>query len=168
MSIDENYPETMIKTLPSPENNFHASHVSLLLSSYQRLLGRPLITFTNPQLNLAEQVFTAKFALISHNTDSDPLFNYANQTALALFEYPWDEFIQLASRYSAEASLHADREKLLALVNTQGFYEDYTGVRMTKSGKRFRIERVTIWNVHDHQGRYYGQAAYFNHWTILN
>ena len=147
---------------PSHTNNFHADHIQLLLNSYQCLLHRPLLT---PALS-AEQVFYANFALASHNADVDPLFNYANQTALDLFEFSWAELMALPSRCSVEATNHVEREKLLAKVNATGFIEGYTGIRIAKSGKRFRINDVTVWNVCDADNNYCGQAAYFADWTL--
>jgi len=111
--------------------------------------------------------FTLNFALLSHNTDQDPLFNYANRTALDLFEFSWDELIGLPSRLSAEPVNQQERERLLARVTTQGFIDDYAGVRISKTGKRFRIQGAIVWNVIDEQGSYRGQAAWFKDWTWL-
>lgn len=40
---------------------------------------------------------------MSHGLEVDPVFNYANQCALDLFEMTWEDFIKLPSRLSAEA-----------------------------------------------------------------
>ena len=56
-------------------------------------------------VGLARALYEAPFALVSHNTDSDPRFNYANRTALTLFEMNWNEFTTLPSRMSAEPML---------------------------------------------------------------
>ena len=151
---------------PNQANQFHQAHVALLLDSYQRLIGRPLLEAASAP-SLAEQVFNANFALLSHNTDSDPLFNYANRTALELFELTWDELIGMPSRLSAEPSNREKREKLMAEVSSKGYIDNYSGVRIAKSGKRFLIERVVVWNVYDNRQRYYGQAACFSDWTLL-
>ncbi len=151
---------------PNQANQFHQAHVTLLLDSYQRLLKRPLLEAAAGQ-SLGEQAFNADFALLSHNTDSDPLFNYANRTALNLFELPWDELIGMPSRFSAEPVNREERERLLAEVGSKGFIDNYSGVRIAKSGKRFLIERAVVWNVYDSQQRYYGQAACFSDWTLL-
>lgn len=157
----------MLKLEPPGDNNqFYQAHVILLLDSYQRLLKRPLLE-EGTGLSLGQQVFEADFALVSHNTDKDPLFNYANRTALELFELSWDEFIGMPSRFSAEPVNRLERERLLAEVSSKGFIDNYSGVRIAKTGKRFLIQRAVVWNVHDSLQRYYGQAACFSDWTLL-
>ena len=76
--------------------------------------------------------------VLAHGTEPDPLFNYANLAAQHLFELSWDEFIGLPSRLSAEAPERSERERLLARVTTHGFIDDYSGIRISKSGHRYR------------------------------
>ena len=152
--------------LPSSVNRFYEEHVHLLLDSYRRLLKQPLLEGSD-QSSLGQQVFAADFALLSHNTDSDPLFNYANRTALDLFELSWGEFIGMPSRFSAEPVNRQERERLLAEVTAKGFIDNYAGVRIAKSGKRFMIQRAVVWNVYDSRQNFYGQAAYFRDWRFL-
>lgn len=154
--------------LPAPgqANDFYETHVELLLNSYRHLLGRPLLE-PSAGLSLGQQVFEADFALLSHNTDADPLFNYANQTALDLFELSWPEFIGMPSRLSAEPVNREERERLLNQVASRGYIDNYAGVRIAKSGKRFLIERAVVWNVYDNRRNYYGQAACFSDWRLL-
>lgn len=151
---------------PGDSNQFHQAHVALLLDSYQRLLERPLLKMAAGQ-SPAQQLFNADFALLSHNADSDPLFNYGNRTALELFELSWDELIGMPSRFSAEQVNREERERLLAEVSSKGFIDNYSGVRIAKSGKRFLIRQAVVWNVYDSQRRYCGQAACFSDWTLL-
>jgi len=151
---------------PCHSNNFHETHIALILDSYQRLLHKPLLE-TSPGLSLGQQIYEADFALVSHNTDADPLFNYANLTAQNLFELSWPEFLGMPSRFSAEPVNREEREKLLARVAAKGFIDDYSGVRIAKSGKRFLIQQAVVWNVFDGQQRPYGQAACFKDWVFL-
>jgi hypothetical protein len=152
---------------PDAANGFHAEHARLLLDSYRRILGRPLMDIAEDAVDFGAQVFHANFALASHNTDADPLFNYANRVALDLFEFAWDELIGLPSRLSAEAAKREAREKLLAEVQAEGFIEGYSGIRIAKSGKRFKIKNTVVWNVYDRDGGYRGQAACFKDWEVL-
>lgn len=153
---------------PSAANDFHAEHVRMLLDSYRRLLGQPLLDLADDAEDYGKQVYNASVALLSHNTDANPLFNYANRTAQELFERPWDELIGLSSRYSVEPANIETREQLLAEVSANGYIKNYAGVRIAKSGKRFRINHATVWNVHDKDGVYRGQAATFSDWEILS
>ncbi len=152
---------------PCAENHYLADHTQLINNSFQKLLGHPLINLSNGNNNLAEQLFNAPFALLSHNAATDPLFNYANTKALALFELNWQELINLPSRLSAEPVNQAERDRLLALVSANGFISDYQGVRISKTGKRFLIRNAIVWNLHDEAGIYQGQAACFSDWKFL-
>jgi hypothetical protein len=152
--------------VPSPENDFYETHIQLLLHSFRQLLGKPLLE-KSASLSLGRQVYQADFALLSHNTDADPVFNYANQTAQDLFELSWPEFIGMPSRFSAEPVNREERERLLNQVSSQGYIDNYAGVRIAKSGKRFLIERAVVWNVYDSAQRYVGQAACFSDWRLL-
>lgn len=151
---------------PSDANQYYRSHIALLLDNYQRLLGLPLLEVAEGQ-SLAQRVFDADFALLSHTNDADPLFNYANRTALELFEFSWEEIIGMPSRFSAEPVNREERERLLKLVSEKGYISDYSGVRIAKSGKRFLIRQAVVWNVYDDRQRYVGQAACFSDWTLL-
>ncbi len=151
---------------PSATNNYHSRHVALLLDSYRRLLGHALLEAT-PESSLAERVFNADFALLSHTNDTDPLFNYANRTALELFEFSWEELIGMPSRFSAEPINREERERLLKQVGEKGYISDYSGIRIAKSGKRFLIRQAVVWNLYDDQQHHVGQAACFSDWTLL-
>lgn len=151
---------------PRAENQFLNAHALLMNRSFQRLLGYPLLNIDDNKL--AEALFYAPFALLSHNTDDEPLFNYANAKGLALFELDWQQLIQLPSRSSAETINQAERDKLLAQVSMQGFIKNYQGIRLNSSGKRFLIQNTIIWNIHDEQGCYQGQAACFDKWSFLS
>ena len=121
---------------PSESNAFLTEHVRLLRQSLRRLTGMELC---DPSMNdgeAARAVFFAPFVVVSHDTSDDPVFNYANQAALDLFEMTWEEFTALPSRKSAETPDRAERARLLEEVTTKGFIEDYAGVRTSKSGRR--------------------------------
>jgi PAS domain-containing protein len=152
--------------IPGPGNYYHQKHVELLLASYRRLLQKPLLDLSS-EPEPGKRVYQAEFALLSHNADGDPLFNYANQTAQELFEYSWSELMGMPSRFSAEEVNRQQREQLLAQVSSQGYIDDYSGVRIAKSGRRFLIRNAVVWNVYDDQGQYYGQAAWFKEWEFL-
>ncbi|MGD0960616.1 MAG: MEKHLA domain-containing protein [Methylomonas sp.] len=151
---------------PNRANEFYAAHIRLLLESYRRLLHRPLLD-AEARSSAAEQIYTGGFALLSHNADDDPVFNYANGTAMQLFEMSWREIIGMPSRLSAEPVARDERERLLAEVTALGYIENYTGVRIAKSGKRFMIQNAVVWNVYDHEQNFYGQAACFKNWVFL-
>ncbi|MEM1370106.1 MAG: MEKHLA domain-containing protein, partial [Cyanobacteria bacterium P01_H01_bin.15] len=118
-------------------------------------------------LEQAEKLYQADFVVVSHNTASDPIFNYANAIAQKLWELDWEQFTQTPSRLTAEPPTRSEREELLAAVRRQGYIDNYWGVRVTPSGRRFRIEQVTVWNLYDAENNYQGQAATFRNWVDL-
>jgi PAS domain-containing protein len=133
----------------------------LLTDSYARIVGKPLVQ--NGQ-DAAWLYRDAPFALLAHNTDPDPRFIYANTTAQSCFEYSWEEFVQLRSRFSAEAPDRLERQRQLEAVARQGYVSGYRGIRVARSGRRFWIENGVIWQLLDAQGIFHGQAAVFDSW----
>ena len=101
------------------------------------------------------------------DTAPDPILNYANRTALQLFEVDWTELTAMPSRLTAEVPERAERARLLSEVSSRGYIDDYRGIRVAKSGRRFLIERATVWNLFDESGGPYGQAATFSEWRHL-
>jgi hypothetical protein len=139
----------------------------LLAGSHARLVGTPLLpeeAGDDPAEQARWLYDEAPFCVLAHNTDADPRFVYANKAAQTRFEYGWDEFITLPSRLSAEAPDRAERQRLLDAVTRDGFIGDYRGLRIAKSGRRFWIERATVWQLIDEAGVLRGQAATFSDW----
>jgi hypothetical protein len=115
----------------------------------------------------AEKIFRAPFVLVAHGTEADPVLNYGNQAALDLWEMSWAELTSTPSRLTAEAPNREERARLLAAVTAHGFIDDYSGIRISKNGRRFRILQATVWNLIDRNGNYAGQAAMFSRWEFL-
>src|SRR5580658_8370686 len=115
--------------------DFVVAHTLSLARSFRRWTGRELFpgNFSAPEL--AEGIFRAPFVLVSHGTQADPILNYGNRTALALWEMSWDEFTRTPSRLTAEVPNREERARLLEAVTTKGFIDDYAGVRISRSGR---------------------------------
>lgn len=142
----------------------------LLLDSYHRLLGKQLIARIGNAEEDAKILFFAPMVVVSHGKEANPIFNYGNQTALTLWEMTWQEFIQTPSRNTVnpiELEELATREKLLQKAQEQGFMDNIKGIRISKTGKRFLIENVIVWNVIDSNNKTWGQAATYPNWTFL-
>lgn len=142
-------------------------HVQLLLDSFAERLGRELISRTGTAADQAERLFQAPFVVAAHGTEADPVLNYGNARALALWEMTWEEFTQTPSRLTAEPVHRDERARLLARTRQHGFVDDYSGVRVSKTGRRFRIEQAIVWNLTDSDGSHHGQAATFDRWVPL-
>lgn len=106
----------------------------------------------------------AAFCVLAHDTAADPHFVYANEAAQRCFEYSWAEFVTLPSRLSAETPNRAERQSLLDQVSRQGYASGYRGLRIARSGRRFWIEDVTMWQLADSAGVVHGQAAAIPRW----
>ncbi|WP_460192787.1 MEKHLA domain-containing protein [Thermosynechococcus sp. FA-CM-4201] len=139
-----------------------------ICASFQRWTGRSLLPdAAGDNLGLAQQLFHWSQPVLSHGCEADPILNYGNQAALTLWEFPWVELVQLPSRLTAEPIAQEERARLLAEAARQGYANNYSGVRISRSGRRFRIENAWIWTVLDETGTSVGQAATFDQWQFL-
>ena len=145
---------------------FYQQHAKTLDHSFYSFFKKNLLGYT-PDESVIEQLWGAPFALVSHGTEADPIFNFANQKALDAFEMDFEDFIQLPSRLSAEAIERSERESLLSEVTEKGYIANYQGIRISSTGKRFEIKEAIVWNLYDETGQAYGQAAMFNQWIPL-
>ncbi|MEQ8232016.1 MAG: MEKHLA domain-containing protein [Gammaproteobacteria bacterium] len=159
--------EDVVAAPPGAANDWHATHVARLLDSHARLTGRALHGAGRCDAAGARAVYDADYALLSHGHGTDPCFDYANRTALALFELDWATLLATPSRASAEPGDQAAREAFMRAVREQGYASGYSGVRISARGRRFLIEDATVWNVIDVDGTYHGQAASFARWRFL-
>jgi PAS domain-containing protein len=148
-------------TNPTPEDRLF---FDLMADSFARLVGRPLGDTRFGARSASWLYRAAPFVVLAHNTDADPRFIYANRAAQACFGYDWDEFVTLPSRLSAEPDLREERQAALDSVARNGFVADYSGIRIAKSGRRFRISDAVVWQLIDAAGTLHGQAATFASW----
>jgi len=139
----------------------------ILANSFQQLLGRELIANANTPEIMAQALFKAPFALVSHGTQADPVLNYGNQTALHLWSMEWEEFTKIPSHLTAEPINRKIRAQMLEQAAKQGFIDDYQGIRISSTGKRFSIKKAIIWNLTDMSGKKCGQAATFSNWKWI-
>lgn len=138
----------------------------IMAHSYRQLLGENLIESDTPE-HLSKALFHAPFVLVSHGTQADPIFNYANQTAQQLWGISWDEFIQTPSASVTQPDEMADRASMLKQAAAQGYIDNYQGTRIAKSDKKFLIKQVRLWNLQNEKGDRCGQAATFPSWQWL-
>jgi len=147
--------------------DFAVAHTDCLARSFRHWTGRELAPGVSGPAELARRVFEARFVLVSHGIEPDPVLNYGNRAALELWEMTWEELTRTPSRLTAEAPSQEDRAVLLAAVTERGFIEGYSGVRVSKSGRRFRIVNALVWNLRTDTGGPRGQAAIFDQWQYL-
>lgn len=143
------------------------AHTQIMLDSFQLFVGRELIPRTGHPDEDARHVFQAPFVVVSHGTEEDPILNYGNQTALMLWEMDIPSFTSTPSRLTAEPIHRDERARLMSRAARDGFVDDYRGVRISSTGRRFLIEQAIIWNLVDKVGTRVGQAATFSDWKTL-
>jgi len=112
-------------------------------------------------------LYEAPFVVVAHGTQADPILNYGNAAALRLWEFDLETLLRTPSRMTAEPMHRDERARLLERTTRQGFVDDYSGIRISATGRRFLIERATVWNLLDEQERPVGQAATFQDWKEL-
>lgn len=140
---------------------------ALLVSSYRRVVGREPEFLQSGEATPEWLYAKAPHAVLAHDTAAIPRFLYANKAAQACFEYTFEEIVGLPSHLSAEPQDRAERQRLLDQVTAHGYATGYSGVRIAKSGRRFRIEDGVVWQLIGADGRMRGQAASFGRWRDL-
>jgi hypothetical protein len=143
------------------------AHTQLLLDTFASLLGRELIDRQGSEDEQAERLFYSPFVIVSADASADPLLTYGNQTALGLWEMDADTLLATPARHTAEPVHRHERQRLLDRTRAQGYVDDYAGIRISSTGKRFRIEQAIVWNLTNATGAYCGQAATFDRWVPL-
>ncbi|MBW4475760.1 MAG: MEKHLA domain-containing protein [Tolypothrix brevis GSE-NOS-MK-07-07A] len=137
------------------------NHSQRLMYSFKHWTGHSLLDVSGTPKEIAQALFEAPFILVSHGTESDPIFNYGNRKALELWELSWEEFTKMPSRQSPEEVVQEERDRLLAEAGTKGF-SNFSGVRITSTGKRFQIQDGIVWNLLNEQNQLCGQAAVYS------
>ena len=121
----------------------------LLSDSYRRITGNHLVEAADDAA-LARALYEAPFVLVSHDTQADPVFRYANLAAQELWGYDWDEFTCLPSRLSAEAPLREERERLLAEAKRQATMKAIENISFIESSDCSELSENTFCFVHSY------------------
>lgn len=134
-------------------------YIKLVLASYKDYTGDVLAKDI-------EALYNANFVSASHYFYQDGIrFIFANRKALELWEMTWSEFTSIESHYSASEDKRAERSQLLETVKKNGIIRNYTGIRVSKTGKQFLIKDAIVWNVNDNESRILGQAVKFDNYS---
>lgn len=157
----------MERSLPCDENRYFGEHAELIRFSFESLLERPFPITDSFDTPFSTRLYYASSAVLTHDGNETPMFTYANRTAQNLFEMSFEEITQIPSSHSAEPDHRAARGKALQEVAEKGFITNYSGIRISKSGKRFRIVDAVVWNLVDMDKQNRGQAVIFHKWQYL-
>lgn len=133
-----------------------------ILRSYRKWSGEDLIEpGSDGDDAQARALFDAPVAVLAHDRRDDPLCIYANAAALAAFELPIEDAPAFPTRRTAEPDARAERSVALAGADEAGLVRGYSGIRVSTTGRRFRLNDGRIWTVLDDDGQPVGQAAAF-------
>ena len=140
--------------------------VAQLLQSHQWAFQRPLIASARQQpLRLScQELFACGFPVLAHDGGPEPKLTYANAAALGLWDAPWDDLVGLPSRLTAPIAEQAERSLALNKAKSEDAIEGYSGIRISRKGRRFMIQNARIWTLWDEQQQACGQAASFSNW----
>ena len=146
---------------PAASNLWHHEWLRLLDSSLRKCSGTAILPAPDASPAQCSTVASSDdLVVVSHDGAEDPVFNYASKAALDLWEMDWETFTSTPSRFSAEPDEREARAELLRRVTEDGYVDDYCGVRISSSGRRFEVRDAYVWNVYDGETRV-GQAALF-------
>ena len=152
---------------PWQEDNW-IEQTQILLNSYRRFVGVDLFARDGSDEDQSRALFEAPFVVVSHGIQTDPILNYGNKAALDLWEMELETLLQTPSRMTAEPVHRDERARLLERTSRDGFVDDYRGIRIASTGRRFLIEKAIVWNLVNGDGDRVGQAATFSYWVFLD
>lgn len=138
-----------------------------LLDSYAFWVKKELVIRSGTSFEQAECLFNSPFVVASHGMQEDPVLNYGNRVALDLWEMDWEQFTQTPSRLTAEPVNREARARMLSQAKKQGYISDYSGIRISNTGKRFWVEQAIIWTIQNPDGGVLGQGATFSTWRFI-
>ena len=142
----------------------------VLLQSHQRAFSRPLIASAQPGQSmrlLCQNLFACGFPVLAHGTEQDPALSYANAAALQLWDSHWDGLIGMPSRLTAPDSERAERSSALGQAKRLDAVQNYHGIRISRKGRQFMINKARIWTLWNAEELVCGQAACFSDWWWL-
>ncbi len=138
-----------------------------IINSFSHWFKKDLINTNGTDLEIAERLFKADVAVLSHTNQQEPIYNYGNGLALQFWELNWESLIKLPSRSTAEAIVQKERDRILQSCKNNGF-STWEGVRISSTGKRYLITNGLLWNLLDENNQFCGQAATYNQWKLLD
>jgi MEKHLA domain len=156
-------------SIPSPQNNYHQEHIAMMIGNLKRWTSYDLIEEYEFSIDrLGEEVFNADFYILSHDNAIDPILNYGNNRVLQLWEVSWAELTSMYSRDTAKPVDRSARSSVMDRVKQHNYISGYDGIRVSKTGREFKILDVTIWNLFSDNGDPAGQAAWFKSIELCN
>jgi hypothetical protein len=147
------------------DENFILSHSELIAGSFKKWLGRYLVPPGLSREETALAMMKAPFVIASTDTQTDPVLNYGNRTALGLWELSWSEFTATPGRHTAEPLEREARAHFMEEEKRNGFGDNYRV--FVSRWKTFQNQPGPLWwNLID-EDENKGQAVMFKEWSYL-
>jgi hypothetical protein len=154
--------------LPAAVNDYQAAFIAKVAASFARVTGKSLIEEAGlSRQALGQSAWSGDFALLCHRGGAQAMLNYGNEFALRLWECDWDGFTSTPSSATAPEQALETRELLMERVLRDSFVSGYCGERVSRTGRRFVIEDVTVWRLLDESGNGFGMGAFFRRYRYL-
>lgn len=142
-------------------------HARFIIDSYRKWTGKCLLDHKVDSGNEFDLLYRAPIVVLSHGTEADPILNFGNKAAQTLWEMDWGTFTSTPSRLTAEPMEREERASFLKAVSENGYVDNYTGIRISSTGRRFYMMKATVWNLADDNGVIRGQAATFREYRFI-
>ena len=144
----------------------------VLLESHQRAFSRPLIASAQPSRSdskrlLCQNLFACGFPVLAHGAEPRSKAQLRQRCGPAAVGNHWDELIGMPSRLTAPETERAERSSALGQAKRLDAVQNYRGIRISRKGRRFMINKARIWTLWDAEERVCGQAACFSDWWWL-
>ena len=149
------------------DDEFVLRQSEIIARSFKRWTSRHLVPPGLSHEETALAIWKAPFVIASTDTSPEAVLNYGNRTALGLWELSWTEFTRTPGRQTAEPMEREARALFLDEVKRKGFVDNYAGIRISSTGRRFHIRRAIVWNLIDDDENFQGQAVFFKEWSYL-
>jgi hypothetical protein len=146
------------------------NHIRLLDQSLEKSRGNGMFQWIQTKLLPEDEPVTtiqqlnanARFGVLSHGTQPDPIFNYGNMASLELFEQNIEDLCQTPSRYSTVPELMDDRSDLIQDIEIKGYGCIKNAIRVSAKGNLFLISQILVWTVFDDDDNRIGLAAIYD------
>ncbi|CEM07999.1 unnamed protein product [Vitrella brassicaformis CCMP3155] len=149
----------------------------LIVRSYRHFAGRPLLSDDENGMSdeqLTRALYESPVVVAAHDFtggSAAPVFTYANQKGLDVFETNWHHFVGCPSFKSADDTRFHERLALLQECLEKGCVR-VNAIRQSFTGRLFQIQDGLLFNLLDTPGgataTTVGQAVAFATWQYLD
>jgi hypothetical protein len=142
------------------------ARLPLIVDSFQRLAGKPLVDLTPS--GFEEAMWDAPRAIVAYGNEPEPRLFYANRIAIELLAVDANELIGTIANNLVEPVLREERSRLIGGLEQHDIVDVYAVVGVAANGRRFAISNAQVWNIVDRHGGRHGLGTTFAAWQFLD